>query len=320
MPFTSICTTLVVCAALPAGATPQPHDDSTLTDPVRMRTLSPRDLGPAFSAPVDLAAHAEPREFRLDFGMAQDEPVVPVPSRDNPWRADAYLWIWLVGIEGDLGVRGRTVDTNVNFLDILDASDSLFAFSGRLEVAYDRLGVFVDGTYARLGFDDVSGPLELARVDVTFDMLLLDFGLMYRIGIWEPTGAAAKSVYDTTLDLYAGARYTDLELEIDPANFPAISGSRDWIDPIVGAKLTLPIAERWHLKVNGDIGGFGVSSDFTWSATGVLGYDFTLFEQPASVYLGYRGLGQDYSSGSGDTKFTWDVIQHGPLLGLSLRF
>ena len=71
---------------------------------------------------------------------------------------------------------------------------------------------------------------------------------------------------------------------------------------------------------NGDIGGFGVGSDFTWSATIVIGYDFLLFEHPALVYLGYRAIGQDFTEGSGSDRFTWDVIQHGPILGFSLLF
>jgi hypothetical protein len=82
----------------------------------------------------------------------------------------------------------------------------------------------------------------------------------------------------------------------------------------------LPVAEHWQIRANGDIGGSGVESDFTWSLTGVFGYDFTLFDHPASVYFAYRALGRDYTKGSGSQKFTWDVVQHGPILGFSLLF
>ena len=157
-------------------------------------------------------------------------------------------------------------------------------------------------------------------MDVTNDIVLLDFGLSYRLGEWEPGGDAARNSRDISVDLYAGARYTHLELELDPANFDPVSKSVDWFDPIVGGKLMLPISERWHLAVNGDIGGFGAGSDFTWSAAGVFGYDFHLGKMRTTASVGYRAIGQDYSEGSGSDEFTWDIIQHGLLFGLTLHF
>jgi hypothetical protein len=72
--------------------------------------------------------------------------------------------------------------------------------------------------------------------------------------------------------------------------------------------------------VTGDIGGFGVGSDFAWDAFGVIGYRFSLFGQENSgVIAGYRALSQDYTDGSGRDKFQWDVTLHGPILGLFVQ-
>lgn len=84
--------------------------------------------------------------------------------------------------------------------------------------------------------------------------------------------------------------------------------------------LVTPISERWFLQVNGDIGGFGVESDLTWSATGLIGYDFRMFDTPSSFLFGYRAIGWDYSEGSGNDRVVWDIVQHGLLLGLTIRF
>ena len=54
--------------------------------------------------------------------------------------------------------------------------------------------------------------------------------------------------------------------------------------------------------------------------TAVIGYDFLLFDNPASVYLVYRAIGWDFTEGSGSERFTWDVVMHGPILGFSLMF
>lgn len=287
----------------------------------------------------------------LTLGAFQDEQ----PARADDWRVHFNSWIWALGIEGDVGVFGLTKSIDASFLDIVDESDTLFAFSGRLEFGKGRVGGFVDGLYTKLGVDDVEierpdididvdldfdidlgdGPfnpnpnpnpnpkLDLgllpAEVDITLELAIVDFGVTYRLGEW-PLGDGAANDRHVTLDAYAGARYTMLEIEIDPENRPANQRDRDWIDPIIGLRTNVDIAEDWALLAWGDVGGFGVSSDLTWSVTAVLGYDFRIFEMPATVYGGYRAIGYDYSDGQGSDKVTWDVTLHGPILGFSLRF
>jgi hypothetical protein len=293
------------------------------------------------------------RPFALDFGAVQDESAPPMDDADG-WRIHLNSWIWAMGIEGDLGARGLTKAVDDSFFDILDASDSIIAFSGRLEIARGRFGGFVDGMYSRLGVEDVvinqpdidlnanidfdidlgAGPfnpnpnpdpnpdLDLgllpAEIDMTLELAIVDFGLMYRLGEWPMEASIATPPRTLSLDAYAGARYTLLTIEIDPARSEAVDTDRDWIDPIIGAAVALPIADTWEFRGWGDVGGFGVSSDFTWSMTGVLGYDFTLFDHPATVYGGYRAIGYEYTDGDGRDRFTWDVTLHGPIIGLSL--
>ena len=127
--------------------------------------------------------HTQPEPFELNFGALQDD-----SSEANGWRVNFNTWIWLAGLEGEVGARGLTVDVSADFGDILDASDSILAFSGRLEIAKGRWGGFIDGMYMNLGVDDVTGPLGFADIDVTFEMILIDFGATYRIGEWAPSG------------------------------------------------------------------------------------------------------------------------------------
>ena len=312
--MTYITTALTVACLVTAGSVP--------------RTANADETQPGGSDPGEdvrssagdcLELDTQVRPFKLNFGALQDDSTEsPLPAND--WRVNFNTWIWLIGIDGDIGARGLTVDVSADFGDILDASDSIFAFSGRLEIGKGRWGGFIDGLYANIGVDDVSGPAGFVDVDVTYEISLVDVGLMYRIGEWTPEGEAARNSRDATVDLYGGARFTRLDLELDPAFLRSRSRKMDWIDPIFGAKLVLPLGEKWHLRANGDIGGFGVESDFTWSTTVVFGYDFSLFGHPAAVFLGYRAIGQDFSEGSSGNRFTWDVIQHGPILGFSLLF
>ncbi|MBN8644309.1 MAG: hypothetical protein J0L61_03600 [Planctomycetes bacterium] len=272
------------------------------------------------AASLNLASEQAQPAGAGESAPAKADPAPSTQESSSDWRFEFTTWIWLVGMTGDVGVRGRAADVDANFGDILEASDSIFAFSGRLEVGKGRWGAFVDGMYSDLGAEDQSGPVGFTDIDVTMETILIDFGATYRLGEWKPTGNAAGNSRPTSLDLYAGARYTDLDVELDPRVLATRSKSVSWFDPIVGAKLVLPLSEGWHFALNGDVGGFGAGSDFTWSATGVFGYDFHIGQSRACVFAGYRAIGQDYSEGSGNEEFTWDVVQHGPLIGLSLRF
>ncbi|TVQ52738.1 MAG: hypothetical protein EA377_09560 [Phycisphaerales bacterium] len=237
----------------------------------------------------------------------------------DPWRLELTAWVWMVSVDGDLGALGRKADISASFRDVLRDSDSLFVFNGRMELGYERWGFFVDGMFAKLGTDDVPTAPGFPDVDVTYRQTLLDFGLMYRVAEWSPENVE-NDLRNATFDLYAGVRYTNLDLELDPTGLPRLRDRVDWFDPIIGAQLAYPFSRHWHVFVGGDVGGFGINSDYTWKATALLGYDFRFFDHRATLSLGYRAIGQDFSRGSGDRLFTWDVVQHGPLIGLSLSF
>jgi hypothetical protein len=238
---------------------------------------------------------------------------------DNKWRVDLNSWIWAMGIHGEVGARGRTANVSANFVDIVEDSDNLFAIAGRLEIGYDRFAVFVDGLYADIGVDGATGPAGIADIDVEIEQTLIDFGLMYRAFEWEPEGSAGRNPRSLTFDAYAGGRYSGIELKLSPAALSDVSRSEDWIDPIIGGRFIIPMAEHWHMAINGDIGGFGVESDLTWSMTTVFCYDFTLFGFPSSLSAGYRAVAWDYTADS-EAEFTWDIIMHGVIIGFAMEF
>lgn len=272
------------------------------------------------SAMIDSTSNDPKSSFQFKYDPAASVALTAVAEGENPWRFSLDTWLWAMGINGTVGARGLQVDVDSSFIDVLDESDSLIGIMGRMEVGYDKWTLFADGFYTRIAVDDVSGPLGFGDVDVVNKLGLVDFGLMYRVYEGEARPEHTNEPRALTLDAYVGGRYTTLEVELKPALLPDRQRDRDWIDPIVGAKLVAPLGERWELRLWGDIGGFGVSSDLTWSATALLGYGFELFNMHASIFGGYRAIGQDYSTGSAANAFKWDVILHGPIIGLRLEF
>jgi hypothetical protein len=73
--------------------------------------------------------------------------------------------------------------------------------------------------------------------------------------------------------------------------------------------------DSFSIFARADIGAGG--SSFTWNA--LAGAEFR-FNSWGSLFAGYRGLDLDYSSGSGADEFSYDMLMHGPFIGLEVRF
>ena len=140
----------------------------------------------------------------------------------------------------------------------------------------------------------------------------------------------------TAIDILAGARYWHEDMSINLAlagtldtgdlsisgnRAIARSGSVDWVDPLVGGRIRYNLAPGQDFILRGDVGGFGVGSQFTWNA--LAAYSFVFSKRDGVTYsglLGYRALSADYEQGSGRTKYVYDVVMHGPVTGLTIGF
>ncbi len=71
------------------------------------------------------------------------------------------------------------------------------------------------------------------------------------------------------------------------------------------------------MNLRGDIGGFGVGSDFAWQAIATLRWQFS---PRTGVGLAYRHLDMDYEDGKGANRFLYDVATSGPALGVVFTF
>ena len=73
----------------------------------------------------------------------------------------------------------------------------------------------------------------------------------------------------------------------------------------------MPLGEGWALRAWGDVGGFGVGSDFTWQAAALVGRSSGGWR----VEFGYRALAVEFDDGELET----DLVAHGPFLGVAVR-
>ena len=223
---------------------------------------------------------------------------------EGDWTFDlAPLYLWAISIDGDFGVREKNVSASIDFGDVWDNLNGVLTF--RFETFYrNKFGLIVDYNYLDLGKEKETEKINL---EASFTSQILNLGGAYRL----------KSGTHTW-DALAGIRYTALDADITLNNLGArLNGDQDWVDPIVGGRYTYKINDRWALRLYGDIGGFGVSSDFTWQALGLV--DFQPWKNVA-VVAGYRAIYDDYETGSGADRFSYDATVHGPVLGIDIRW
>lgn len=280
-----------------------------------------------FAAPVAAADLAPP-------SRAEPAPPSFIPG----WTFRVTPYGWLTSLNGSQVVRGRGVDVNASFVDIVESTvgegGSLVALMLSMEARNGRLALFGDIigekiTIERSGLR-TKGPVPGvgaavgAAVDMKFQMAILEAGAAYEIGSLGPVA----------FDVLAGARYwyQKLDLGLDTAGTVnlgdlvvggtraiARSGSVDWIDAFAGLRARVELAPNHHLQLRGDLGAGG--SKFTWQALAAYAYDFkTSNGVTYSAVIGYKALYVDYVQGSGLSRYEFDMLQHGPVLGLGVRF
>jgi len=97
------------------------------------------------------------------------------------------------------------------------------------------------------------------------------------------------------------------------------SRSEYWVDPVIGARWTLPLSESWSFRLRGDLGGFGIGSHFT--TAGELGFLYAINDF-MELDLRYKVLWVDYETGrTGErSHFIYKAVTHGPVIGLNFKF
>lgn len=244
----------------------------------------------------------------------------PTLAASPAWTFDVAPYLWVPGIYGDVAVRGRTADVSLLPADFLSTLFESFKFAalGRAEARRGPLVFTLDLLYLSLE-EDNTGRLGVER-NVEFSQLILEFGGGYQLGEW-PLGA--QSWPRLAVEALAGGRYVNLDSELHLAGTGPLGtrvdaeGTVDWLEPFFGARFRLAFSEALTFVVRGDVGGFGVGSEVTWSLVGTLQYRVS---RCVTLAGGYRVLDIDYEQGSGAERFVFDVQMRGPIFGLVIHF
>jgi hypothetical protein len=263
-------------------------------------------------------------------------PVVEALPTPPSWSFRFVPYGWLTSLNGTQTVRGRSVRVDAGFLDIIEKSDTLVALMGDFEARNGPLALLGNMVWSKIGVEGGNVRSRALAPGMTralgtslgldIEMAIAEVGAAYEVARFSPLafdilGGARYWYQQADLSLDVTAAFDTSDLQIAGMRAFARSGSVDWLDPLIGARVRYTVAPGHELVLRGDIGGFGVGSDFSWQAIGAYGFDLGTYQGIAfSGVIGYRALYVDYVEGEGRQRYEFDMLQHGPVFGVSARF
>ncbi|HTE23282.1 hypothetical protein [Flavitalea sp.] len=242
--------------------------------------------------------------------FAQDSMSTKQPATtSNKWRFLAELYLMFPNMEGQSGLGTLPeVDVDANPGDIFDKLQ--IAAMLYFEAANDRWAFSSDLIYMSLEQDLTAG-----RVIKSGEANAKQFA-------WELAGMR-KLI--PGLEAGIGLRLNSMKMDLDLVQNNVGGGSTNrnrsttetWVDPFIVARLKSDPVKKFIYQLRGDIGGFGVGSDFAWQVQAYAGYRFSKLFQ---ITAGYRVLGMNYDKGNDENRFLYDMNIFGPVLKFGFNF
>ena len=246
------------------------------------------------------------------------------PVETSSWSQEFQLYALAVWIQGDSELGYKTPGI------VLPSQEGSLP-PGNIDVGPDNIvknlkmgamahyeahhnsgwGVWLDYVFMDLGKSPDSG-FEYLNVQ--------DVGAFQ--GILEAFATYRTPLEDGYVDYFGGVRWWHMNLDMTMA----IAGETfypqrtfDWYDPVIGAVWVTPLNENWSFRVRGDVGGFGIASNFTSAIEIGALYDIN---EKWQVDLRLKSLWVDYEEGTQgkQDRFTYDTVSFGPIIGITYRF
>jgi hypothetical protein len=276
------------------------------------------DLGARVSGPLSLRLFQKPSLALVavlcfaSIAIAQEplpsdspeEERAPVQASTDKWQFAVTPYAFLPRLTGTVGVLNQTAQVNASFSDIF--SNLNFAAMGTFEARKKNWTVLVDGMYMSLSGQKVTPSPFFSDIDVKVKEIVITPEVGYRV----------LQLEKGSIDILGGVRiwHVKSHLTFQPRILPLVDveGTKNWADPIVGARGTVTVSPRTFLRGEFDAGGFGVGSNFTGQVFGGAGFQF---KPRVALIGGYRYLRTDYVNDN----FVFRTALSGVIIGAQFK-
>ena len=233
------------------------------------------------------------------FGLLAQE-----TTDDKKWDFLIEPYLMFPTMSGESGIRELPlISVDANSSDIFSHLD--FGAMLYLEARSDKWTLGSDFVYMKLS-QDVEPSTLINAGEIELKQMIWELSGLYHVLPFLETGIGVRlnniSMAANISRNAIGGGTTEL---LDAEN------SEFWVDPVIIARFSETINDTWQFQFRGDLGGFGIGSDFTWQLQGAIGYRFSKLFQTT---IGYRIIGMDYDKGSGANRFRYDMNTSGPMI------
>jgi outer membrane receptor protein involved in Fe transport len=237
-------------------------------------------------------------------------PGTPVADPKDPWHVGFTFYLWFPGVHGTTGIGGRDVTFSASPGDLL--SHFRFGLMGLVTAEHNRWVLLSDLVWVRLQANQqrvlpLPGQPQLTAQVKSWQLLVNpEFGYRFLDG--------EKIKMDA---LPFGVRYWHLgsSLALSSPSVPGrtFSGSQNWADPVMGARIVVPFTPRTQAVIWGDAGGWGAGAQLDYNIVGAL--EFKL-NPKFTLDAGWRYLYVNYISGT----FLYKTAMSGVAAGVTYNF
>jgi hypothetical protein len=233
---------------------------------------------------------------------------IPAQAQASPseWRWSVVPFVWLSNLGGLSVVGERQVTVGDSALTP--------AAAFRLEAQRRRVGFRVSGTWAALAnrgtIAPVTQPMQGEPGQYDFSWATVEAHGMLQVGPYDPA---------SSFTVYLGLRAVRQTQRLQDASGGAVAVTQVWLEPVEGSRYSVTVGRRLWATIGGDIGGFAVGSDFTWTLSGELAYRLA---PPLALALRYTYREVQYDNKEdGPETYRWDAgVQQGWFFGAVLAF
>jgi len=235
-------------------------------------------------------------------------------QKDFTFGINVYLWAaslnGTAALPSDnpiLSPQTPEVQVSLKFSDAVKYLKFVIMFAGNFR--YKSIALMYDIAYVNLKYS-ASVPVASTYIsaDLSAKTFTGDVDLAYRF---------PSKNKNLQLGSYIGARISSLDNTLDffRPNGEVVNAAfaKTWVDPLVGGDAKIDLSKHWLMYLKGDVGGFGISSNFTGLILWTIGYKFT---ENLNTTLGFKYLYVDYDKDN----FLWKMSQYGMLLSFGYMF
>lgn len=251
------------------------------------------------------------RPWRLGFLLAVLLAMLPLPasgqghSQTRTWEITIVPYVWLSNVTGGNALGDQRVTVGDSSLSPAGAV--------RVEARRHRVALRLTATRATIAHPGAislrTDPTQqsFGRYDLAWTTVEAHSAL--RIGPLDPI---------TSFAVYAGFRYVHQRQRLRDATGVETMASQAWVEPVEGSQYVVQVGRRFLVTIAGDIGGFAVGSDFTWTLNAE-----TAFRAAGPLHLAmrytYRQVQYDNKE-TGAKTYRWDGVQQGWFFGAAVEF